>query len=328
MKKTVWIAATAAVLMTFGCKSKREKLGDEHLAAGRYGNAISMYNKAEAKGDISEEFNDSYSMALLGQMNKSAEKGGATQDVIHAYFETLPKYIDGSTKPETAEQYVQTLMAIGKAKIATGDFTQKVQAFNFFKEAKRVTEEKGVGKSFYEADFKKAEAEVIASAMSTKDGEPVVAEYYLLEAQKLLPESEEIKGALSEVRAKNLSNFLIWSLEMNGVQPSPLIDVNGWLFAFRKGEYSKSAKALNGYIEIWNSTNNNSKLTDPSEIKLYSVDGKSVDNTKPLAKQCARIDTEKDCTTPVSFSYDSDFTPLYIEIRNSEGSGKKYLPID
>lgn len=325
MTKSLLLVAALA-LMTIGCKSKRESLGDEHLEAKRYRNAIGMYTKAEAKGEVSEEFNDNYSIALLGQMEIVAKKNAA-QEIIHSYFETLPAYLDKTTKPETAERYVEVLMGIGKAKIELGEYQQTVQAFQYFKEAERIVKSKSAGSAIYGPAFKAAEAKVVANALSNVGGNPVVSEYYLLEANKLIPENAQINEALNVVRKKNIHNFLLWSPDINGITPSTLIDKNGWSFAFRGGEYKKTPTSLNGFIEIWNFTNNNSKIVDAAEIKLYSVDGKSIDNTKKPAKACTRMDSEKDCTTGVSFKYGSDFIPSYIQIKNGEGQGKKYLPI-
>ena len=325
MKKSVLGLAIAAMIFV-GCKDKREKLGDKHLEAGRYRNAIGMYNKAEAKGKVSEEFYDNYSIALLKQLDISAKKD-AGQDIVMLYVKELPKYLAKAKKAEVFELFVTTMMDVGKKKIEIDEYPHTVQAFDMFKEAAKVVKESSVGKGAYESSFNAIEQQFVKKALGNVGGDPVVAEYYLLEAEKLLPENAELQKALSEVRQKNLYQLLIWSPDVNGVTPSPLIDNNGWVFGFRQGEFKQTDKGLNGFVEIWNSTGNNGKLVESNEFTLVSKDGKSVENKAKIGKGCARLDTEKDCTTKLTFSFDSDFVPYYIQLKNEFGIGKKYLPV-
>ena len=76
MKMIKWLALTvSALLLLTGCGNRQEKLGDEHLAAGRLTNAIAMYTKAEQKGKTSDHFYDNFSLAYLRMAMAMAKKG-------------------------------------------------------------------------------------------------------------------------------------------------------------------------------------------------------------------------------------------------------------
>jgi hypothetical protein len=329
MKRPILITLFLAATIILGaCKSKTETKADEYLAAGKLRNALRLYMKVEEKGKQSEEFNDNYSLALTRAMAKAA-KSDPAQTVINNYLETIPKYLETSQNQAVLSEFVSTMADVATKKIDLDMFSETVEGFNVFKTAQKFAKNSGTGKATLETTIKSTSEKYLASIFETVDGidDTVAKEYYLLEAQKVLGvgENAKLEEKLMAVRKKNLGNFLIWAPDVNGVKPSRLVDVNGYVFAFRAAAVKQTATSLSGHLQVWNTSGNNTEIK-PEEIILVGKDGTTQGSKSKVGKKCAkRFDSEKDCTTAISFSFAKGFKPDHILIKNSDGEGRKFL---
>jgi hypothetical protein len=327
-KKIVLTGVLASALLLGACKAKREAIGDEQLEKGQLKNALMMYGKHLDKGgSLSDEFWDNYSLAMIRMMAKVA-KDSPEGDVVNTYMTELPKKLEQTKKPETAKEFVEAAITVAKSLIATEDYRLEVNAWKYLNSAKKIAEEKGAGKAEITSALKQLEeayaARYLKLAADVPDNQGEAAEYYLLAALVNIPGNEAITKQLQEVRKKNISTFLIWAEEVNGITPSPLVDVTQYHIAFRKGTYSQSATSLNGAVQIWNTSGNSTNLVGEN-FTLHGKDGSVIKNSKKISKDCERFDSEKDCSTTVSFKYPSSFEIDYIQLKNADGQGKKYL---
>lgn len=316
----------AASLLLGACKAKRETIGDEQLAKGQLKNALMMYGKHLDKGgDLSDEFWDNYSTAMIRMMAKAA-KDDPTQDVVHTYIMELPKKLEKTIKPETTKEFIEAVIVVSKELLAMDEFQKEVNAFKYLYSAQELAKAKKTGESVINSaltSIQSAYADKMLKA--SKDATELEAkEYHLLAGLVNLPGNEKLTEALQVARKNNISTFLIWAPEVNGITPSPLVDVTQYHIAFRKGAYSKSSTGLNGSVQIWNTSGNSTELVGKN-FSLHGKDGSVIENTKSISKDCKRFDSEKDCTTSVAFKFPSSFEVDYIQLKNPDGIGKKYL---
>lgn len=316
----------AASLMLGACKAKREKIGDEQLEKGQLKNALMMYGKHLDKGgSLSDEFWDNYSTAMIRMMAKSA-KDDPTQDVVHTYMTELPKKLDKTTKPEVAKEFIEASIKVAKELLAMGEFQHDVNAFKYLNSAKKIAADKNVAQSIIDNELAALEKNYAAQMLKASADAPELEakEYHLLAALVNIPGNKDILEALQVTRKNNISTFLIWSPDVNGITPSPLVDVTQYHIAFRKGTYSKSSTSLAGSVQLWN-TSGNSTTLEGKNFTLVGKDGTVIENSKSISKDCARFDSEKDCTTNVAFKFPSSFEIDYVQLKNADGAGKKYL---
>ena len=337
-KKILAITLGLALVLT-GCKSKNESRGDEHLAEGRYMNAVRSYTAAEQAGSVSDEFYDNFTMAyvkVLGQMVKK----DPMSEAIRGYVEQIDKYLPQLKNTAVADEYVKVLLEAGKAQTAAeGEYEYTLLGFQNLESASELAKKYNVGG---EAPAKiRAEAEdayvkkIIAAA--NLESNMVAREYTLLSANVVAPQNAELKKALNEVRLKNRGDWLIF--EAAGVeQPSPRVNIYGYLLAFPS--ITITPTSLKGEIQFWASTGNNTDL-EVEKVKLVSVDGKEVNATQQGVGWCSGTDpegkkkeklnkkgkllNEGQCSANISFSYPAGFVPDYVEYKDQYGQGCKYL---
>lgn len=325
-KRVLLTGVLAYSLLLGACKAKREKIGDEQLQKGQLKNALMMYGKhLDKKGDLSDEFWDNYSLAMIRMMAKSA-KDNPSSDVVNTYMTQLPKKLDKTKLTSTAKEFVESAIGVSVALLETQDFRLEVNAWKYLNSAKKVAKDKGAGVPEINAAIKKLEQEYAARflKMSQDAPEGEAKEYHLLAALVNIPGNAAILEQLQKVRKKNISTFLIWGEEVNGINPSPLVDVTQYHIAFRRGTFKKTGTSLGGLVQIWNTSGNSTSLQGKN-FSLHGKDGTVITNKKGISKDCKRFDSEKDCSTSVSFKFKKGFEIDFMQLKNDDGIGKKYL---
>lgn len=349
-KKLFAVVVAAAFLMVSGCKSTYEKRGDEHLAAKRLKNALLNYNKAEEKGDVSEEFHDNHSLALSMLMAKLVKENALTTATLNYYEALQKKHKDGLLKnAETAGQIAKNISFSGATQVigADGQVGFIIEGFNNIKLAEEIVKAHGQGGNDVKDARSKAEASFEGSQL-TLAGEmdnTVAQEYQLLLGAKLMPNSEKIKEALNAVRLKNRGDFLIF--QAAGIdRPSPIVEVNSYVMAFPR--IKVGPKGITAELQVWNSSGNNIKAQG-EDFAVVSVDGKEAKGKQTSVAKCTSPEldektfenkentfkagqemlfiNEGKCSFNISFSYGSDFVPNYIVLKNKFGEGRKYLGV-
>ncbi|NLB62649.1 MAG: hypothetical protein GX801_00895 [Fibrobacter sp.] len=342
MKKTYNLITFAVVfsLFLFGCKSKTEKLGDQHLEAGRIQNAIAMYTKAEQKGKVSDEFYDNFSTAYLKMAERLAENDPGNT-VVRGYLDQSDKFLKESKNEEVVEYFIKVLTKIGVLQTQVDfDYEFTLQGFNNIKLAEEYSAKHNkLGAAIIKAARDEAESKVVKAAIEKASAvdNSVAQEYELALAEVVAPNNEELLAAINPVRKKNRGDFLIY--QAVGIeQPSRWVDKYGYVMAFPS--ITVGPTELKGEIQFWNSSGNNTELV-VADIRLVSTDGKEVNakqvgvgwctgtdaeaKTKERLAGKGRLLDEKQCSADIVFNYGRDFTPDYVEYRDNFGVGRKYL---
>jgi hypothetical protein len=346
LKKFSTAGALITLLVLSGCKSKLEKMGDEFLEQGKIRNAVTFYTKANAKGEVSEEFNDNFILAYTRMMDQVAKKDPAS-GAIRGYVEEIQKRIGECKRPEVTTEFVETLSKVARAQVEIGgdDYGIILQAFAFFDIAKNVSKSQGnAGKAELDKNFSSVENKYLDMVISEAEGmeSSVATEYKYLEAQNVIPDNQKLKEKLNEIRKKNRGDFLIF--QAAGIEhPSPKVDIYSYVFAFPS--VSITGTNTTGELQVWNSAGNNVEIT-AEEIFLVSTDGKKVAGKQIGNGTCTSPELDKEfknktvnftgkallivegnCSMKVSWTYDSGFTPDYVSWENEFGKGRKYLGI-
>ncbi|MGL1936982.1 MAG: hypothetical protein OCD01_18290 [Fibrobacterales bacterium] len=317
------LAVTSLLIIT-GCKSKREKIGDGHLEQGNYKVAVQMYLNAEEKGEVSEDFPANLSLALTGLMEEIALRDPLS-NAISNYTDEIPKYLSKVKDPTIIGKYGVTIAKITKLRVKEGQFIPVLQGFQAITKAKGLLEALNATHSEFTNIVEEAEKlytdGVIKTAKSESDY--VRAEYFLLEAETVLPANTDIKEVLNRVRLKNRSNFLIFSEDVNGITPSPLVDRNAFVMAFPR--LTVGSKSASGELQLWNTSGNNQSFK-ASDFKLISTEGKSVPG-KRVRGSCEKVNNENDCAVVIKWRYENGFTPDYVLAKKDNAEGRKYLGV-
>jgi len=339
MNKKLLVLTFGLALALVGCKSKNESRGDEHLAEGRFMNAVRSYTAAEQAGSVSDEFYDNFTLAyvkVLGQMVKK----DPMSEAIRGYVEQIEKSLPKLKNPKVAEEYVGVLVEAGKAQTAVeGEYEYTLQGFANLDSAVAIAKRYNVpGDAPVKARAAAEDAFVkktIAAAQAEDNS--VAREYTLLTANVVAPKNAELQKVLNEVRLKNRADFLIF--EAAGIeQPSRWVNIYGYIMAFPS--IAISPTGLKGELQVWASTGNNTDF-EVGKIKLVSTDGKEVFATQtsvgwcqssdPMGKKKEKLDkkgkllNENQCSANIAFSYGADFIPDYVEYKDQFGLGRKYL---
>ncbi|MDB9743901.1 hypothetical protein OAA91_00070 [Fibrobacterales bacterium] len=308
-----------------GCKSKAESLGDKLLEAGNITNAVQMYGKVEAKGDGSETFKDNYSLALIEMMRRVASKN-VESDLVTEYPTMIMGQLEGTKNLEVLKTFGEAIGEIVRKKLETEVFVQEVDAFDLLNKVA------AFAKTVNYVGFETLQAEYVDRAVvsyinkyNSETNNDIAAEYHLLAAKRLVgPNNVQLNEKLKEIRAKNISNILIFSEYYLGFKPSPLVDKNGYVFAFTEKSLKKNAAKLVGNIQIVNFSGEAVKF-GKENFRLVSVEGDTVFNTAAVSKECADFHMESKCSNNLAFSYEGQFTPEYVLIRSKNGLGRKYI---
>ncbi|MGL1903575.1 MAG: hypothetical protein OCC49_15670 [Fibrobacterales bacterium] len=317
------LAVTSLLIIT-GCKSKREKIGDGHLDQGNYKVAVQMYLNAEEKGEVSEDFPANLSLALTGLMEEIALRDPLS-DAISNYTDEIPKYLAKVKDPAIIGKYGVTIAKITKLRIKEGQFIPILQGFQAINKAQELLVALNATHSEFATVIEETEnfytGAIIKTAKSESDY--VRAEYFLLEAETALPSNTDIKDALNTVRLKNRSNFLIFSDDVNGITPSPLVDRNAFVMAFPR--LTVGSKSASGELQLWNTSGNNQSFK-ASDFKLVSTEGKTVPG-KRVRGSCVKVNNENDCAVVIKWRYENGFTPDYVFTKKENAEGRKYLGV-
>ena len=350
MKKFLIAALTVSVALALtGCKGTNEKRGDEHLKEGRFRNAINSYLDAKKKNSMSDEFYDNFTLALVRAAEIEAKKD-VNSDLINGYFEKASVNMAEVKKQEVVEEYVTTLATVGKNQASQEgtDYATIINAFAKMDTALATAKARGAGEATVKTLRNEAENAYVAKNLgdAKSESDPVVAAYQIMKIAEMAPENAEVKEALNKNRIATRGYFLIFG-EQIGEKVNRRIDKWGYVMAFPTIKMAPGSLA--GELQFWASTGNNTKL-DPSKIKLVSTDGKEVvakagtgwceaevlegkkgeekieKKKKNLkAGEIGDLMNEFQCSLNVTFSYDKDFVPDYVEYKDEFGIGRKYL---
>ncbi len=339
MNKKLLVLSFGLVLALAGCKSKNESRGDEHLAEGRYMNAVNSYTAAEKKGDVSDDFYDNFTLAYIKVLGQKVKKD-PMDETVRGYIEQINKSLDKVKKPAVVEEFVNVLLEVGKAQTAVdGEYEFTLQGFANLDSAAALAKRFNVaGTAPAEARTAAENAFVLKTIAAAQQEENTVArEYVLLTANVVAPNNAELKKALNDVRLKNRGDWLIF--EAAGVEhPSRWVNIYGYLLAFPS--ITLAPTSLKAEIQFWGSTGNNADI-EIEKIKLVSTDGKEVLATQngvgwctvsdPTGKKKAPLNkkgkliSEGTCSANISFSFPAGFVPDYVEYKDQYGVGRKYL---
>jgi hypothetical protein len=306
------------------CKSKLETKGDDYLEKGQYSKALQMYNKVDDKKKGSEEFADKYALAFAKKMEEEV-KVNPEADIINNYSDQLQKMAPELKDKARAEQTAAAVIETAKARISTNSFVQAVNSFRLLDALAPPLSKIGIN-SFGDAR-KNMQDDIVKSALKKADNAPgpIGAEYYLTEGFYLVKDNESLNKALNSTRKKNLGNLLIWSEDASGVAPNPIVNTNGFIFAFVNGSTGLTETSLSATLLIWNSTGNNTELK-ANDFVVVNKEGKEIASTAKVSTKCAvKFFNERDCETPVKFSFPAGFNPILVKIKNTDGVGVKYL---
>lgn len=350
MKKIFLVSLAAAVAFSMvGCKGTNEKRGDEHLKEGRYRNAINSYLEAKKKGSMSDEFYDNFTLALVRAAEVEAKKD-LNSELLNGYFDKAVVNMPEVKNVEVVEEFVTKYATVGKQQAAQEgvDYGTIINAFAKIDTALSVAKTKGAGEAAVKAIRTEAENAYVAKnlADAKSESDPVVCEYQIMKIAEMAPENAGVKAALNKSRKGTRGYFLIFG-EQIGEPVSRRIDKWGYVMALPT--LKMSSTALNGELQFWASTGNNTEL-DPAKIKLVSTEGKEVvakvsggwceaevlvgkkgdekieKKKQPIKKGTkGKLMNEFQCSVNVSFSFDKSFTPDYIEYKDEYGIGRKYL---
>lgn len=346
MNKFLLTTAVAAVLALTACKGTNEKRGDEHLEKGQYRNAINSYLAAKKAGSVSDEFYDNFATALIRAAETEAKKN-TYSDMISGYFEKVNQIMGDVKKEDVIRDYARTAANIGKAQVAPEgtDFATVVNGFAAIDSAMSAAKRVGADAEIKVIRTEAENAYVAANIQSAKDEEdPVVSEYQLLKLAEVAPNNATVKEALNKSRKGTRGYFLIFG-ENIGEKPSGRIDKWGYVMAFPTIKMAPGS--LTTELQVWASTGNNTEF-DASKVKVVSTDGREafakggngwceaevvvgkkgqerVEKKKQNHKGKGKLLNEFQCSANISFSYDKDFVPDYIEYKDEFGIGRKYL---
>ena len=349
MKKIFIAALAAAVAISLtGCKGTNEKRGDEHLKEGRFRNAINSYLEAKKKGKMSDEFFDSFTLALV-RAGEAESKKDLSSDLINNYFEKAAVNIPKVKENATIEEYVKTLAEIGKRQAAQEgvDYATIINAFAKIDSAESVAKTRRVAESDVKAIRAETEKIYVARNLqeATSEDDPVVGEYLLLRMEAMAPTNAEIQAALNKSRKTTRGYFLIFGENIPDLSGKQKVDKWGYVMALPI--YKPSKTGLTAELQFWASTGNNTEL-DPSKIKLVSTEGKEVfakgdtgwceaevlvgkkgdekiEKKQKKFKGKGKLMNEFQCSVNISFSFPAGFVPDYIEYKDDFGIGRKYL---
>ncbi len=347
MNRILLSSALCLTVALTACKGTNEKRGDEHLKEGRYRNAIKSYVEAQKKGSVSDEFYDNYTLALARAAEVEAKKDPMSQ-LLSGYFDKAALLVDSVKNPEVTKDLARVIANVGKTQASQEgmDFGTVLNSFAFIDSAKSMAKRVG-SESEIKGIRTEAENKYVAQNLSAaKDEEdPVVSEYRLLQLAEIAPENADVKAALNKSRLGTRGYFLIFG-ENIGERASSRIDKWGYVMAFPT--LKMAAGSLAGELQVWASTGNNTEF-DVSKVKVVSTDGREafakqtgsgwceaevvvgkkgderVEKKKQNFKGKGKLLNEFQCGVSVSFSFDKDFVPDYVEYKDEYGIGRKYL---
>lgn len=348
MKKIFLVALASAVAFTMvGCKGTNEKRGDEHLKEGRFRNAINSYIEAKKKGNMSSEFFDNFTLALVRAADVEAKKD-INSDLLSGYFDKASDNLPEVKNQEVLQEFATTMANIGKLQASQDgvDYGTIVNAFAKIDSAMAIAKRSGVATSAIQSIRTEAENNYVARNLSEAVGEsdPVVSEYQILKIAEMAPNNEKVKDALNKSRKGTRGYFLIFG-EQIGEPVSRRVDKWGYVMAFPTIKIAPGS--LSGELQFWASTGNNTEL-DPSKIKLVSTDGQEVfakgnsgwceaevlvgkkgdekiEKKQKKFKGKGKLMNEFQCSVNISFSFPGGFVPDYIEYKDNFGIGRKFL---
>lgn len=347
MKNILFLTLFSALIILSGCKGTNEKRGDEHLKEGRFRNSINSYLEAKKKGKISKEFYDNYTLALVRAADAEAKKDINSQ-LLSGYFEQAQKSLDSATKDEVVQEFVTALANLGKLQAAQEvDYGTILNAFAKIDTAASIANRRKVGEGAVKAIRSEAENHYIKISLprALSEDDPVVREYFLLQIAEVAPNNPEIISELNKSRKNTRGYFLIFG-ENLGERASYRIDKWGYVIAFPT--LSITPTSLKGELQVWASTGNNTEFV-VENIKLVSTDGKEVyakqtgsgwceaevvvgkkgdervEKKKTAFKGSGKLLNEFQCSANVTFTFDKNFTPDYVEYKDEMGIGRKYL---
>ena len=350
MKKIFLVALASAVAFTMvGCKGTNEKRGDEHLKEGRFRNAINSYIEAKKKGNMSSEFFDNFTLALVRAADVEAKKD-INSDLLSGYFDKASDNLPEVKNQEVLQEFATTMANIGKLQASQEgvDYGTIVNAFAKIDSALAIAKRSGVATSSIQSIRTEAENNYVARNLSDAVGEsdPVVSEYQILKIAEMAPNNEKVKAALNTSRKATRGYFLIFG-EQIGEPVSRRVDKWGYVMAFPTIKLTPTSLA--GELQFWASTGNNTEL-DPAGLKLVSTTGEEVgakagsgwceaevlvgkkgdekiekkkQNIKPGTK--GKLMNEFQCSLNVTFNFSKGFVPDYVEYKDEFGIGRKYL---
>lgn len=351
MKKLFLVAlATAVAFSMVGCKGTNEKRGDEHLKEGRFRNAINSYIEAKKKGNVSDEFFDNFSLALVRAAEVEAKKD-INSELLSGYFDKVSDNLS-QIKSQEVFQEVATIMAnVGKAQVSQEgvDFGTIIGGFSKIDTAIAIAKRNSVPPASIQAIRTEAENNYIARNLgeAVDESDPVVSEYMLLRIAAMAPNNDKVKEALNKSRKGTRGYFLIFGENISDRSGSHLVDKWGYVMAFPTLKMTPTSLA--GELQFWASTGNNTEL-NPDGIKLFSTTGEEViakagsgwceaevlvgkkgDEKIEKKKQAIKKGTkgklmnEFQCSLNVTFNFSKGFVPDYVEYKDEFGVGRKYL---
>ncbi len=348
--KKIFLAtlATAVALSLVGCKSSNEKRGDDHLGKGNFRNAVNSYIEAKKKGNISEEFYDNFTLALV-RAGEMESKKDVNSELLDNYFDKAAKNLPEVKKNEVIEAYVMTLADIGKRQALQDgvDYGTIVGAFAKLDSAESTAKARGVALAAVKSVRTETENQYVAKNIgdAKDESDPVVSEYMLMQIAEMARDNQQIKEALNKSRKMTRGYFLIFGDNIPDKTAKHRIDKWGYIMSMPT--IKLTGTMLAGELQFWATTGNNTDL-DPALIKLVSTDGKEVfakGNTGWCEKEVlvgkkgeekiekkqikfkgkGKLMNEFLCSVNVVFNFPKGFVPDYIQYKDTFGEGIKYL---
>ena len=320
------IALVLLALLLISCKDKREKLGDEYLNKGHYQQAIRMYSQSIEKGGGSDEIYNNLTIAVLRYMVSLSEN--PENEMILKYKDALAKeYLSKTNDPLVYDELQKQSIIIAQKLIMHGvdinSFPLVLEGKDLLNKVSEMLISKEISTTSLDAEIQKLETNYANSVVNKANDEsdPVAAEYWLLEAENVFPKNESIVAELNKIRVTNRGNFLIWSMDLNGIKPSRKVDKYPYAVAFPKINIGKSS--INSTVEIYNFSGMHTKIS-PTDIALFSKDGQKVP-AKLVRGGCKKLPSDESCVMALNFKFNKSFIPDYVYVDNKEGIGKKYL---
>jgi hypothetical protein len=323
-------SVTLAIGLLAGCKSNQESAGDKFRKAGDPINGLMQYEEALRRGKVSADFWPNYTtvniqaMALRYQEDPNAEFLDILKDTVVSLLSQHPN-------PQSEALFAQTLYDVGVARINSGGSRQIEGGLKFLTEANALANKPADLAAKIDAATQAAVSNALKEVKDEMDGgeetSGIVADYKMNELLlKIGKATPEMAALWSEIRKKNLSQYLMYDLE--GLLPEVDARINKYALLLGIVKYDHSGSSVKIQAKLFNGSS--IPLTfNGKGIQLFDKDGKAYAPTTMLGAV-----TKKDIvgakdeskTGGVNFTLAAGAEPDYLEFTTEGLTTRKYLP--